>query len=121
MQVAIPLFERCDDSSVIGVIHDACALLGEIVLAAAPPSGALTDAVVEALSENGYGQYDGLIAILTPARGPRSPPILSNGLRRWRRDRFLCPRRANGRRWAMEVAAPPMRIRWKNAPGKAWR
>ena len=35
MQVATPLFERCDDSSgiVIGVFHDACALLGAIALA----------------------------------------------------------------------------------------
>jgi hypothetical protein len=36
MQVATPLFERCDDSSniVIGVFHDASAELGEIALAA---------------------------------------------------------------------------------------
>lgn len=71
MQVATPLFERCDDSSgiVIGVFHDACALLGEIALAARTPPEALADAAVEALRDNGYGQYDGLIAILTPALG----------------------------------------------------
>lgn len=71
MQVATPLFERCDDSSgiVIGVFHDACALLGEIAFAAAPPPERLADAVVEALGDNVYGQYDGLIAILTPALG----------------------------------------------------
>ena len=71
MQVATPLFERCDDSSgiVIGVFHDACALLGEIALAAGTPPEALADAAVEALRDNGYGQYDGLIAILTPALG----------------------------------------------------
>lgn len=71
MQVATPLFERCDDSSgiVIGVFHDACALLGEIALAAGTPPEALVDATVEALRDNGYGQYDGLIAILTPALG----------------------------------------------------
>jgi len=69
MQVATPLFERCDDSSgiVIGVFHDACALLGEIALAARTPPEALADVAVEALRDNGYGQYDGLIAILTPA------------------------------------------------------
>lgn len=72
MQVATPLFERCDDSSgiVIGVFHDACALLGEIALAAGMPPEALADAALEALRDNGYGQYDGLIAILTPALGP---------------------------------------------------
>ena len=71
MQVATPLFERCDDSSgiVIGVFHDACALLGEIALAAGTPPEALAAAAVEALRDNGYGQYDGLIAILTPALG----------------------------------------------------
>ena len=71
MQVATPLFERCDDSSgiVIGVFHDACALLGKIALAAGTPPEALADAALEALRDNGYGQYDGLIAILTPALG----------------------------------------------------
>ena len=71
MQVATPLFERCDDSSgtVIDVFHDACALLGEIALSAGTPPGALADAVLEALHDNGYGQYDGLIAILAPALG----------------------------------------------------
>lgn len=71
MQVARPLFERCDDSSgiVIDVFHDACALLGEIALAVEPEPKVLADAAVEALSDNGYGQYDGLIAILTPALG----------------------------------------------------
>jgi len=71
MQVATPLFERCDDSSgiVIDVFHDACAALGEIALAAGTPAERLADAAVEALCDNGYGQYDGLIAILTPALG----------------------------------------------------
>jgi hypothetical protein len=71
MQVATPLFERCDDSSgiVIGVFHDACALLGELALAAGAQPELLADAAIEALRDNGYGQYDGLIAILTPALG----------------------------------------------------
>ena len=71
MQVATPLFERCDDSSgiVIGVFHDACALLGETALAAGTPPEALADTAFEALRDNGYGQYDGLIGILTPALG----------------------------------------------------
>jgi hypothetical protein len=71
MQVATPLFERCDDSSgiVIEVFHDACALLGEIALSAGSPPESLADAAIDALRDNGYGQYDGLIAILTPALG----------------------------------------------------
>ena len=72
MQVATPVFERCDDSSgiVIGVFHDACTLLGEIALAGKAPVEALADAVVDALRDNGYGQYDGLIASVAPALGP---------------------------------------------------
>ena len=122
MQVATPLFERCDDSSgiVIGVFHDACALLGQIALAAKTPPEALADAALEALRDNGYGQYDGLIAILTPALGPRDSRISSIASRRWRRRPFRCRRRVNGRRWAMAAAAPPMRTRWKNGLGKAW-
>ena len=78
MQVATPLFERCDDSSgiVIGVFHDACALLGEIALVAETPPEALADATVEALRDNGYGQYDGLIAIVTPALGAEGLELL---------------------------------------------
>jgi hypothetical protein len=76
MQVATPLFERCDDSSVIGVFQDACALLGEIALAAKTPPTALTDAAFEALCDNGYCQYDGLIAILTPALGAEGLELL---------------------------------------------
>ena len=71
MQVATPLFGRCDDSSgiIMGVFHDACALLGEIARAAAPRPEMLADATIEALRDNGFGQYDGLITILTPALG----------------------------------------------------
>ncbi|MFK7871261.1 MAG: DUF6880 family protein, partial [Roseobacter sp.] len=63
MRVATPLFERCDDSSgiVIEVFHDACVLLGEIALAAGTPPEALADTAIDALRDNGYGQYDGLI------------------------------------------------------------
>lgn len=79
MQVAMPLFARCDDSSgtVIGAFHDACAMLGEVALAAGPPPEALADAAIEALRDNGYGQYDGLIAILTPALGAEGLAHLS--------------------------------------------
>ena len=71
IQVATPVFERCDDSSgiVIEVFHDACALLCEIALAAGTPPEVLADAAIDALRDNGYGQYDGLITILTPALG----------------------------------------------------
>ncbi len=71
MQLATPVFHRCDDSSgLVGeVFRDACAVLGQIALTAAPPPKALAEAAFEALSDNGFGQYDRLIAQLTPALG----------------------------------------------------
>ena len=71
MQVAAPLFARCDDASgaVIAVFHDACAGLGELALAARSPPETVADAAIEALRDNDYGQHDGLIEILTPALG----------------------------------------------------
>lgn len=82
MQVARPLFERCDDSSgtVIGGFRNACTALGEIALAAGTPPEDLADAAVEALCDNGYGQYDGLIAILKPALAAEGLDHLKRGI-----------------------------------------
>lgn len=72
------IFERCDDSSgtVIEVFHQACADLGDVARLAAPSPRALAERVVEALQQNDYGQYDGLIAIIAPALGPEGMVIL---------------------------------------------
>lgn len=78
LQIADPLFARCDDSSgaVMALFHDACTLLGQIALQAQPTPKSLADAVVHALQDNTYGQYDGLIAILSPALGPEGLSLL---------------------------------------------
>lgn len=72
MGLATPVFERCDDGSgtVIDIFHQACADLGEVAKAAAPDPKALARQVLEALQDNGFGQYDGLIVIMGPALGP---------------------------------------------------
>lgn len=72
MALATPVFERCDDSSgtVIGIFHQACADLGELARTAGPEPEALARQVLDALQDNGFGQYDGLIAIIAPALGP---------------------------------------------------
>ena len=72
MGLAAPVFERCDDSSatVIGIFHQACADLGEVAKAAGPEPEALARQVLDALQDNGFGQYDGLIATIAPALGP---------------------------------------------------
>lgn len=72
MGLATPVFERCDDSSgtVIDIFHQACADLGEVAKAAGAAPEALARQVLGALQDNGFGQYDGLIAIIAPALGP---------------------------------------------------
>lgn len=71
MALATPVFEHCDDSSgtVIAIFHEACVDLGEVAKAARPEPGALARQVLDALLDNGFGQYDGLIAIMAPALG----------------------------------------------------
>lgn len=71
MGLATPVFERCDDSSgtVIGIFHEACRDLGEVARAARTAPQTLAEAILGALRDNGYGQFDGLIAIMAPALG----------------------------------------------------
>jgi hypothetical protein len=70
--LANAILERCDDSSgaVISVFHAACRDLGEIAQAANVAPKVLAERTFTALNENNYGQYDGLIGILSPALGP---------------------------------------------------
>ncbi|PRX27410.1 hypothetical protein SAMN05216257_1183 [Meinhardsimonia xiamenensis] len=72
MGLATPVFERCDDSSgtVIDIFHQACADLGALAKVARPEPKALARQVLDALQDNGYGQYDDLIALMAPALGP---------------------------------------------------
>ena len=72
MTLANPVIERCrgSDDVVIMVFRAACADLGGLVAAARPDRGALVESVFDALSDNRFGQYSGLIARLGPALGP---------------------------------------------------
>ena len=71
LALASSIFERCDDSSgtVIGIFHNACADLGAIAAAAKVNPASLADYAFQALTDNDYGQYDHLIAVLSPALG----------------------------------------------------
>ncbi|HYD08239.1 MAG TPA: hypothetical protein VEC60_21070 [Reyranella sp.] len=71
MDLAETAHERCDDSSgEIGeLFRVACDDLGSLAQAAKPEPAALADRVFDALNDNGYGQYDGLIGALAPALG----------------------------------------------------
>jgi hypothetical protein len=72
LDLAQPVFARCDDSSgaVIQVFHLAVTDLGAIAQAARPGPQELGDQVFGALRRNDYGQYDALIQALQPALGP---------------------------------------------------
>jgi hypothetical protein len=71
MALAPSVFDRCGDSNgtVISVFHDACSAIGDVALAAKPDAIALADQAFEALVANDYGQFDGLIGVLTTALG----------------------------------------------------
>ena len=72
LALANAVLERCDDSSgaVMSIFHAASADLGEIAQAANVSPELLAERTFTALNENAYGQYDGLIEILSPALGP---------------------------------------------------
>ena len=72
MALANSIFERCDDSSgtVISIFHAACRDLGEIAQVAKVAPRLLAERALNALNQNGYGQYDELIRVLCPALGP---------------------------------------------------
>ena len=71
LELANPVFERCDDRSgiVSGIFHTACSDLGDIAQAAKLDQQDLAGHAFQALMKNDYGQFDGLIAALTPALG----------------------------------------------------
>src|SRR5262249_28280436 len=56
--------------SVGSIFHAACFDLGEMAKAAQASPEELAERTFNALIDNGYGQYDELIAVLTPALGP---------------------------------------------------
>ena len=72
LDLASPVFGRSDDSSgtISGIFHAAIADLGEIAQSAKPDPKQLADQVFSSLTQNDYGQFDGLIRALQPALGP---------------------------------------------------
>ena len=85
LALAGPVHERCDDGD--GLVGDlfraALADLGEVAAAARPDPEGLADHAVGALQDNGYAQYDGLVAALAPALGERGLRHLEDRLRVW--------------------------------------
>ncbi len=69
MALANSVFERSDDRSgtIVGVFHAACEDLGDLASTAKADPKRLAERAFRALTENDYGQYDGLIQGLEPA------------------------------------------------------
>ena len=72
MGIANSTLDRCHDyaGSVVDVFR-AADDLGDIACANRPDPHKLADRAFEALTQNAYGQYDGLIGALTPALAPQ--------------------------------------------------
>lgn len=71
MGLASSIVARCDDSSgtVIGIFHEGVSDLGRLAEAAKGDKKELADRTYQALLDNHYGQFDGLIAALHSALG----------------------------------------------------
>jgi hypothetical protein len=69
--LARPVYERCDDSNgtIAAIFVSALTDLAPLATAARLPVGTLVDRVFDGVCDNGYGQYDGLIALMAPALG----------------------------------------------------
>ena len=85
LALAGSVFARCDDSSgtVIGVFDAAVSDLGQIAHAATPDPTTLADRTFRALPDNGHGQYDTLIQVLTPTLGPEGLEHLKQRMLAW--------------------------------------
>ena len=73
LALAPSVFERCADSSgrIGDVFAEARGDLSAVAQAAEPDPIALAQQAYASLIDNGYGQYDGLIGILSAALGDR--------------------------------------------------
>src|SRR5689334_5557728 len=96
MDLAEPVINRVDDSngSVGDVFQSACEDLGAIAVKARLDPVGLADRIFTALSANGYGVFDGLVAAMVPALGDAGTAHLKNRLARALADRL---QKAGGR------------------------
>ncbi len=71
LALAPSIYERCDDSSgrIGDIFAEARADMQIVAQAAEPEPRGLAEKIFACLSDNGYGQYDGLIGILAEALG----------------------------------------------------
>ncbi|OAN98179.1 hypothetical protein A8B75_19895 [Sphingomonadales bacterium EhC05] len=65
------LYERCDDSNgtISDIMYEALEELARIALIAKSPPAQMADRVFDAMCDNGYGQYDGIITLMAAPLG----------------------------------------------------
>ncbi|WP_137129766.1 DUF6880 family protein [Rhizobium sp. FY34] len=85
LALAEPIFERSDDGNgtLIESFHAACADAGRLAQSAGLAPQVLADRVFAALSGNGYGQFDTLIAQMAQALGSDGLGHLRQRLQAW--------------------------------------
>lgn len=114
LAMAEPIFERSDDGSgtLMESFHQACADAGVIAQAARISGDVLADKIFAALQNNGYGQYDRLVAAMAGALGRDGLEQLRSLLVQWSeepqekpagRDREIIGRAGNGPLYADDI------------------
>lgn len=88
LALADSIFERSDDGSgsLIQSFHQACEDAAAIAGSAKIDSNILADKVFKAVQDNGYGQYDKLIAAMVPALGNNGLDRLKTLLVQWSKE-----------------------------------
>ncbi|MGO8367555.1 DUF6880 family protein [Rhizobium ruizarguesonis] len=88
LALANPIFERSSDSSssLIESFHQACEDAAAIAASAKIASNVLAEKVFKAVQDDGYGQYDNLIAAMAPALGKDGLDCLKTLFVQWSKE-----------------------------------
>ncbi|AXA40492.1 DUF6880 family protein [Rhizobium leguminosarum] len=88
LALANPIFERSSESSgsVIQSFHQACEDAAAIAASARIDSNILAEKVFKAVQDDGYGQYDNLIAAMVPALGKDGLDCLKTLFVQWSKE-----------------------------------
>ncbi|MGR9374918.1 DUF6880 family protein [Rhizobium leguminosarum] len=88
LALANPIFERSNESSgsVVQSFHQACEDAAAIAASAKIDSNVLAEKVFKAVQDDGYGQYDNLIAAMAPALGKDGLDCLKTLFIEWSKE-----------------------------------
>ncbi|NKK62413.1 hypothetical protein GFL88_02475 [Rhizobium leguminosarum bv. viciae] len=88
LALANPIFERSSDNSdsLVQSFHQACEDAAAIAASAKINSNVLAEKVFKAVQDDGYGQYDNLIAAMAPALGKDGLDCLKTLFVQWSKE-----------------------------------